>query len=71
VGSSTSWNPLGLSRPLMALLYLYLYLYTYFNTNTSLHFASAKNLANVFRMKVVINSDISLNRVDLILVMET
>jgi hypothetical protein len=30
---------------------------TYFNTNASLHFASAKILANVFRMKLVINSD--------------
>jgi len=24
--ASTSWNPLGLSRPVMGLLYLYLYL---------------------------------------------
>jgi hypothetical protein len=27
MGTSTSWNPLGLSRPVMGLLYLYLYLY--------------------------------------------
>jgi hypothetical protein len=26
-GASTSWNPQGLSRPVMGLLYLYLYLY--------------------------------------------
>jgi len=26
LGASTSWNPLGLSRPVMELLYLYLYL---------------------------------------------
>jgi hypothetical protein len=25
--ASTSWNPQGLSRPVMGLLYLYLYLY--------------------------------------------
>jgi len=25
VGASTSWNPQGLSRPVMGLLYLYLY----------------------------------------------
>ena len=28
LGASTSWNPQGLSRPVMGLLYLYLYLYT-------------------------------------------
>jgi hypothetical protein len=27
LGTSTFWNPMGLSRPLMGLLYLYLYLY--------------------------------------------
>ena len=27
LGASTSWNPLGLSRAVMGLLYLYLYLY--------------------------------------------
>jgi len=27
LGASTSWNPQGLSRPVMGLLYLYLYLY--------------------------------------------
>jgi len=27
LGTSTSWNPQGLSRPVMGLLYLYLYLY--------------------------------------------
>jgi len=26
MGASTSWNPQGLSRPVMGLLYLYLYL---------------------------------------------
>jgi hypothetical protein len=30
---------------------------TCFNTNTSAHFASALNLANAFRVKLVINSD--------------
>jgi hypothetical protein len=25
LGDSTSWNPVGLSRPVMGLLYLYLY----------------------------------------------
>jgi hypothetical protein len=29
MGSSTSWNPLGLSRPVMGLLYLYLYMVIY------------------------------------------
>jgi len=28
LGASTSWNPLGLSRPVMGLLYIYLYLQT-------------------------------------------
>jgi hypothetical protein len=27
LGASTSWNPQGLSRPVMGLLYLYLYVY--------------------------------------------
>jgi len=27
LGTLTSWNPLGLSRPVMGLLYLYLYIY--------------------------------------------
>jgi hypothetical protein len=30
LGVSTSWNPMGLSRPVMGLLYLYLYLYMLF-----------------------------------------
>jgi hypothetical protein len=33
------------------------YCNTYCNTKTSLHFASALNLVNVFRVKLVINSD--------------
>jgi hypothetical protein len=32
LGASTSWNPKGLSRPVMGLLYLYLYLYLTFRT---------------------------------------
>jgi len=28
LGASSSWNPLGLSKPIMVLLYLYLYLYS-------------------------------------------
>jgi hypothetical protein len=29
LGTSTSWNPVGLSRPVMGLLYLYLYVLVY------------------------------------------
>ena len=35
LGTLTSWNPLGLSRPVMGLLYLYIYTYTYTHTQTS------------------------------------
>ena len=33
LGNLTSWNPLGLSRPLMGLLYLYIYIYIYIYHN--------------------------------------
>ena len=42
LGTLTSWNPLGLSRPLMGLLYLYLYLYLYCATPVSVLSAVAQ-----------------------------
>jgi hypothetical protein len=39
LGTLTSWNPLGHSRPVTGLLYLYLYLYLYNRKH-------AENIAN-------------------------
>ena len=34
LGTLTSWNPLGLSRPVMGLLYLYIYIFVHRNSYT-------------------------------------
>jgi len=42
LGALTSWNPQGLSRAVMGLLYLYIYIYIYTHTHTHTHTHSTK-----------------------------
>ena len=46
-GTLTSWNPLGLSRPVMGLFYLYIYIYIY-----KLHYFRHPAFRNALSVKV-------------------
>jgi hypothetical protein len=45
--ASASWNPQGLSRPVMGLLYLYLYLYTWFTVYCAVLYLSLLHVSTL------------------------
>jgi hypothetical protein len=58
LGASTSWNPVGLSRPVVGLLYLFFYLFTFIFHNSLENIVSAFSVRRFLRKISSIQRDV-------------